>query len=45
MKNIYRLMLGMGLVGLTYSCTDLEENLVGELTQEVVVDGVVNQSY
>lgn len=45
MKNIYKLMLGIGLVGLTYSCTDLEENLVGELTTEVQVAGVTNQSY
>lgn len=45
MKNIYKLMLGIGLVGLTYSCTDLEENLVGELTTEVQVPGVTNQTY
>jgi hypothetical protein len=45
MKNIYKLMLGIGLVGLTYSCTDLEENLVGELTTEVQVAGVSNQTY
>lgn len=38
-------MLGIGLVGLTYSCTDLEENLVGELTTEVQVAGVSNQTY
>ena len=40
MKNLHKLLLGFGLVGLTYSCTDLEEDLVGDLTQDFSVEGI-----
>jgi hypothetical protein len=40
MKNLHKLLLGFGLVGLTYSCTDLEEDLVGDLTQDFSLEGI-----
>ena len=40
MKNVHKLLLGLGLVGLTYSCTDLEEDLVGDLTEDFSVEGL-----
>jgi hypothetical protein len=45
MKTFNKILLGMGLVSLTYSCTDLEEDLVGDLTTNFTVDGVTNQSF
>ena len=45
MKTFNKILLGIGLVSLTYSCTDLEEDLVGDLTTDFTVDGVTNQSF
>ena len=39
MKTFNKILLGIGLVSLTYSCTDLEEDLVGDLTTDFTVDG------
>ena len=39
MKTFNKILLGIGLVSLTYSCTDLEEDLVGDFTE-----GFVNQA-
>mgnify|MGYP006075483911 CR=1 FL=1 len=38
MKTFNKILLGIGLVSLTYSCTDLEEDLVGDFTE-----GFINQ--
>jgi len=40
MKNIYKIFFGLGLVGLTYSCTDLEEELVGDLQSDFTIEGI-----
>jgi starch-binding outer membrane protein, SusD/RagB family len=45
MKTFNKILLGIGLVSLSYSCTDLEEDLVGDLTSDFTVDGVTNQSF
>ncbi|MCI4641950.1 MAG: RagB/SusD family nutrient uptake outer membrane protein [Flavobacteriaceae bacterium] len=45
MKTFNKILLGIGLVSLTYSCTDLEEDLVGDLTTDFTVDGVTNASF
>jgi len=45
MKTFNKILLGIGLVGLTYSCTDLQEDLVGDLTTDFTVSGVTNTSY
>jgi len=37
MKTFNKILLGIGLVSLTYSCTDLEEDLVGDLTTDFTV--------
>ena len=40
MKTINKIILGIGLLGLTYSCTDLEEELLGDLTSDFSVEGI-----
>ena len=37
MKNLNKFILGIALIGFTYSCTDLEEDLVGDLTSDFSV--------
>jgi len=44
MKNIYKIFFGLGLVGLTYSCTDLEEELVGDLQSDFSIEGIASSS-
>ena len=40
MKTINKIILGIGLLGITYSCTDLEEDLLGDLTSDFSVEGI-----
>ena len=40
MKNLNKFILGIALIGFTYSCTDLEEDLVGDLTSDFSVEGI-----
>jgi len=40
MKTINKYILGIALIGLAYSCTDLEEDLVGDLTSDFSVEGI-----
>lgn len=45
MKTFNKILLSIGLVSLTYSCTDLEEDLIGDLTSDFTVEGVPNVSF
>ena len=40
MKTLNKFILGIALIGFTYSCTDLEEDLVGNLTSDFSVEGI-----
>ncbi|CAI8349543.1 MAG: Uncharacterised protein [Flavobacteriales bacterium] len=40
MKTINKIILAIGLIGITYSCTDLEEDLIGDLTSDFSVEGI-----
>ena len=40
MKTINKYLIGMALIGLAYSCTDLEEELLGDLTSDFSVEGI-----
>ena len=40
MKTINKIILGIGLIGITYSCTDLEEELLGDLTSDFSLEGI-----
>ena len=40
MKNISKFLIGIGLISLTYSCTDLDEVLVGDLTSDFSLEGI-----
>jgi len=40
MNKISKILFAFAAICLTYSCTDLEENLIGDVTTEISVDGI-----